>query len=75
MRIWDLQLKIMQYPWIEYPSDIKLVLCLTDGSCNDVKLVKEVCRALRGKVEVIGILLYSDKVTEKYVEDMFGEDR
>lgn len=58
-----------------FPQDIKLVLCLTDGACNDAKLGKEICRALRGKVEVIGIPLDPDEHTRAYVADMFGEDR
>lgn len=62
-------------PMTDRPEDIKLVLCLTDGACNDAELGKEVCRALRGKVEVIGILLDPDELTRKYVAEMFGQDR
>jgi hypothetical protein len=35
----------------------------------------KVCLALKGKVEVIGILLDRDDQTKAYVVDMFGEDR
>jgi len=62
-------------PITDRPEDIKLVLCLTDGACNDAELGKEVCRALRGKVEVIGVLLDPDEHTREYVIDMFGKDR
>jgi len=58
-----------------YPEDIKLVLCLTDGACNDAHLGKRVCQILRGKVDVIGILLDPDDRTIGYVADMFGQDR
>jgi len=60
---------------VSYPQDIKLVLCLTDGACNDASLGKQICRTLRGKVEVIGILLDPDEYTKGYVADMFGGDR
>ncbi|RLE06792.1 hypothetical protein DRJ00_09185, partial [Candidatus Aerophobetes bacterium] len=62
-------------PMVEYAEDIKLVICLTDGACNDAELGKKICQALRGKVEVIGILLDPDKRTREYVKWMFGKDR
>jgi hypothetical protein len=62
-------------PMVNYPEDIKLVLCLTDGACNDACLGKETCKSLRGKVEVIGVLLDPDNDTREYVADMFGPDR
>jgi nitric oxide reductase activation protein len=73
----DMGLAIKTYavPMAGYPQDIKLVLCLTDGACNDADLGKKICLALRGKVEVIGILLDPDAQTKGYVTDMFGEDR
>jgi len=73
----DMGLAIKNYalPMVEYLEDIKLVLCLTDGACNDAALGKEICRTLRGKVEVTGILLDPDRINEKYVKDMFGKDR
>jgi len=73
----DMGLSIKTYaaPMVEYPQEIKLVLCLTDGACNDAELGKKVCKELRGKVEVIGVLLDPDRITEKYVKNMFGEDR
>jgi len=73
----DMGLAIKNYavPMVEYPQDIKLVLCLTDGACNDAEMGKKICKELRGKVEVIGILLDPNEVTKRYVKDMFGEDR
>jgi len=41
----------------------------------DAELGKKVCKELRRKVEVIGILLDPNEITKRYVEDMFGEDR
>jgi nitric oxide reductase activation protein len=70
-----LAIKTQALPMIDDPQDIKFVLCLTDGACNDAKLGKAVCLALRGKVEVIGILLDPDEATRAYVADMFGPDR
>jgi nitric oxide reductase activation protein len=58
-----------------HPEEIKLVFCLTDGACNDAELGKEICRALRGNVEVIGVLLDPETHTKSYLDDMFGEDR
>jgi len=73
----DMGLAIKTYavPMAGYSQDIKLVLCLTDGACNDASLGKQICQTLRGKVEVIGILLDPDEYTKGYVIDMFGEDR
>jgi nitric oxide reductase activation protein len=73
----DMGLAIQKHalPMVSYLQDIKLVLCLTDGACNDADLGKKVCLSLRGKVEIIGILLDPDDQTKSYVIDMFGEDR
>jgi hypothetical protein len=73
----DMGLAIKTYatPMVSYPQDIKLVLCLTDGACNDAIPGKEICRILRGKVEVIGVLLDPDEETKGYVAEMFGQDR
>lgn len=73
----DMGLAIQNHalPMVNYPQDIKLVLCLTDGACNDAELGKKVCLALRGRVEVIGILLDPDEETKAYMADMFGQDR
>jgi nitric oxide reductase activation protein len=60
---------------VDYPEDIKLVLCLTDGACNDAELGRKICQALRGKVEIIGILLDPDERTREYMKWMFGQDR
>jgi len=62
-------------PMLACPEEIKLVLCLTDGACNDAEMGKIVCQRLRGKVEVIGVLLDPDDTCRRYVSDMFGEDR
>jgi len=62
-------------PMISFPEDIKLVLCLTDGACNDAELGREICQALRGRVEVIGVLLDPDDRTREYIAWMFGKDR
>jgi hypothetical protein len=70
-----LAIKTHAVPMVSYPQDIKLVLCLTDGACNDAGLGKEICRALWGKVAVIGILLDPDEQTKGYVTEMFGQDR
>ena len=70
-----LALKMHALPMLDYPEDIKLVLCLTDGACNDASLGKDICNSLKGRVEVIGLLLDPDSQTRRYVTDMFGEDR
>ena len=70
-----LAIKTRAAPMVGYPEDIKLVLCLTDGACNDARLGQEICSALRGKVEVIGVLLDPDERTRAYVAEMFGQDR
>lgn len=70
-----LAIKTHALPMADFPEDIKIVLCLTDGACNDAELGKDICRALRGKVEVIGVLLDPDSHTKSYVADMFGKDR
>jgi hypothetical protein len=54
-----------------YPQDIKLVLCLTDSACNDAELGRDTCLTLRGKVDVIGLLLNPDDITRRYVAGMF----
>jgi hypothetical protein len=56
-------------------EDIKLVVCLTDGACNDAALGTKLCTELRGKVDVTGVLLDPDDVTREYVREMFGSDR
>ncbi len=73
----DMGLAIKTYavPMKSYMQDVKLVLCLTDGACNDATLGKEICQALRGRVEVIGVLLDPDEETKGFVIDMFGQDR
>jgi hypothetical protein len=70
-----LALKTHAMPMMAFHEDIKLVLCLTDGACNDAKMGKEICYRLRGKVDIIGILLDPDERTTGYVTAMFGQDR
>jgi len=70
-----LALKTHAIPMAVIQEDIKLILCLTDGACNDAKLGKEICRLLRGKVEITGVLLDPDEKTKGYVTEMFGQDR
>jgi hypothetical protein len=70
-----LAIKTHALPLTAYPQDIKVVICLTDGACNDARLGKEMCQSLRGKVEVIGLLLDPDERTKAYVIEMFGQDR
>ena len=57
------------------PEDIKLVVCLTDGACNDAMLGTKLCAELRGRVDVTGVLLDPDDRTREYVREMFGSDR
>jgi len=69
-----LAIKTYAVSMVEASQDVKFVLCLTDGACNDAELGKKVCLGLRGGVEVIGVLLDLDEYTKDYVVDMFGED-
>ena len=66
----------MVFTNIGIPADIaiKLALCLTDGACNDANLGRETCLSLRGRMEVIGVLLDPDDTTRRYVATVFGED-
>jgi len=70
-----LAIKTNAVPMVDYAEDIKLVLCLTDGACNDADQGKKICLSLRGRVQVIGALLDPDDTTRDYVATMFGEDR
>jgi hypothetical protein len=70
-----LALKANAIPMAAFQENFKLVLCLTDGACNDAKLGKDICRLLRGKVEITGVLLDPDEKTKGYVTEMFGQDR
>jgi nitric oxide reductase activation protein len=56
-------------------ADIRLVFVLHDGYPNDAEVAKRLCQTLRGKVEVIGVLLDPDDGTEKAMGDIFGQDR
>lgn len=62
-------------PMASDPEDLKLVVCLTDGACNDAELGKRLCQALRGRVDVTGVLLDPDEGTRVFMADMFGQDR
>ena len=54
---------------------IRLLLILHDGYPNDGPEAKKLCLELRGKVEVIGVLLDPDEGTRKAMGEIFGEDR
>lgn len=62
-------------PMVGDPEDLKLVVCLTDGACNDAELGKRLCVSSRGRVDVTGVLLDPDDATRGYVAEMFGHDR
>lgn len=54
---------------------IKLLFVLHDGCPNDAEAARKLCLALRGKVEVIGVLLDPDNETCKAMGEIFGADR
>jgi hypothetical protein len=56
-------------------AEIKLLFVLHDGQPNDAPQAKNLCLELRGKVEVIGVLLDPDERTRKPMGDIFGRDR
>ena len=58
-----------------FGAQIKLLFVLHDGHPNDAAEAKKLCLELRGKVEVIGILLDPDDSTRKAMRGIFGEDR
>lgn len=57
------------------PAAVRLALVLHDGYPNDGEKAKKLCRELRGKVEVIGVLLDPDEGTKNAMLDIFGPDR
>jgi hypothetical protein len=57
------------------PAAIRLILVLHDGYPNDGEKAKKLCAQLRGKVEVIGVLLDPDEGTKNAMLDIFGADR
>ena len=57
------------------PADVRLLLVLHDGSPNDREKAKKLCTELRGRVEVIGVLLDPDAGTENSMRELFGGDR
>lgn len=54
---------------------IRLVLVLHDGYPNDGKKAAKLCADLRGKVEVIGVLLDPTDTTRDAMTEIFGQDR
>jgi hypothetical protein len=56
-------------------ADIRLVFVLHDGYPNDGEVAKKLCQSLRGKVEVIGVLLDPDEATQHAMGEIFGQDR
>ena len=57
------------------PADVRLLLVLHDGYPNDGEKAKKLCTELRGKVEVIGVLLDPDEGTRIAMTEIFGQDR
>lgn len=60
---------------LEARADIRLLFVLHDGYPNDGDKASALCQALRGKVEVIGVLLDPDEGTEGAMREIFGTDR
>jgi hypothetical protein len=56
-------------------ADIRLLFVLHDGYPNDADKAKSLCQSLRGKVEVIGVLLDPDDGTQSAMREIFGADR
>jgi len=56
-------------------DNIRLVLCLTGGACNDAEAGKTVYRELHERVEVISVLMDPDETAKGYVGHTFRKDR
>lgn len=56
-------------------ADIRLLFVLHDGYPNDADKAKSLCQSLRGKVDVIGVLLDPDDGTIGAMREIFGLDR
>lgn len=56
-------------------AQIKMLFVLHDGYPNDATAARKLCLELKGKVEVIGVLLDPDDGTRKAMGEIFGEDR
>jgi len=56
-------------------ADIRLVLVVHDGYPNDGEKAKKLCQEMKGKVEVIGVLLDPDEGTRNAMEEIFGAER
>lgn len=54
---------------------MRLLFVLHDGYPNDGEKARSLCDALRGRVEVIGVLLDPDSGTERAMREAFGADR
>ena len=60
---------------IESTAAIRIILLLHDGYPNDGEVAKKLCLDMRGKVEVIGVLLDPDDATRTAMSEIFGADR
>ena len=56
-------------------AEIRLLFVLHDGYPNDDAAAKKLCLELRGRVEVIGVLLDPDDGTRRAMGEIFGADR
>lgn len=56
-------------------ADLRVLFVLHDGYPNDGEQAQRLCRALRDKVEVIGVLIDPDDATAKAMREIFGGDR
>lgn len=56
-------------------GQIRLLFVLHDGYPNDAAAAKKLCQELRGKVEVISVLLDPDEGTRNAMGGIFGQDR
>lgn len=56
-------------------ADIRLTFVIHDGYPNDGEKAKKLCAELKGRVEVIGVLLDPDEGTRNAMEEIFGADR
>ncbi len=56
-------------------ADIRLLFVLHDGYPNDGEKARSLCQSLRGRVEVIGVLLDPDEGTQHAMREIFGAER
>ncbi len=60
---------------LQSPAAVRLIVVLHDGYPNDGEEARRLCLTLRGRVEVIGILLDPDDATRQAMADIFGQER